>query len=164
MSGLSRLALWRDAIGIAELSLPAKAVGWALSTFMNRHGVCWPSIAVIAGRAGCSRRAAVAAVAELEHAGLLTVERGYGRSTSRYVADVQEVHVSDLLDVQEVHVRRAGNVARRAGDARRRAPGAPKSLESLEHDVASLDATTSCPECEIGGGRHVADCPRAVTA
>ncbi len=53
------------AVGELALSARHKAVLWALLTFVDREGRCWPSHATVAARAGVSKSTVKATLAEL---------------------------------------------------------------------------------------------------
>ena len=62
-----------------------RAVALVLSTYANGHsGQAWPSRATLAAGAGYSVRTVIRAVAYLERAGYLDVERSPGRHTNKY--------------------------------------------------------------------------------
>ena len=80
-------AIWRDAIGDSELDSTAKLVAYALSTFMDRRGVCWPGRAALAQRTSSGLTTVDRAVARLEKQRWLAVERARGRGrTNTYAA------------------------------------------------------------------------------
>lgn len=75
---------WRlELLERPDLDATAKAVGLTLDTFM-RNGRCWPSRAALAHRSGLSTRTVTRAIKRLELAGVLEIDRGAGRTTSRY--------------------------------------------------------------------------------
>jgi hypothetical protein len=84
--GKSRVVVWRDAIRDSTLDPTARHVAHALSTWMNGHGACYPRRETIAAGTGYSLRTIDRALAELETAGWLAIERGAGRRTNRYLA------------------------------------------------------------------------------
>ena len=65
------------AIFDSDVSASAKLVLLYLSRVSNREGVCFPSLATIGEHCGYSKNTVRKALAELEQAGLLTMERGY---------------------------------------------------------------------------------------
>ena len=65
------------AIFDSDVSASAKLVLLYLSRVANREGVCFPSLATIGEHCGYSKNTVRKALAELEQAGLLTMERGY---------------------------------------------------------------------------------------
>jgi DNA-binding transcriptional ArsR family regulator len=77
---------WRLELVESELDATARLVGLTLDTFMSAGGVCFPSRAAIAHRSGLDVRTVERATRRLERAGLLRVERGGGRTCSRYYA------------------------------------------------------------------------------
>jgi Helix-turn-helix domain len=47
---------WQVAIGESDLPATTRLVAWALSTWMNSEGFCWPQQSEIARRAGVTDR------------------------------------------------------------------------------------------------------------
>jgi len=65
----------------------AKLVLLALADRANNDGVCFPSLADVAGRTGLTRDRIVFLTGRLEAVGLLVVERGGPRTSNRYFLD-----------------------------------------------------------------------------
>jgi len=89
------LAVWRDALGDdPTLTSTGKLVGYALSTWMNGRGVCYPSRATIASRCSLSDRAVDKALTQLETRGYVEIERSKGGNprtgTNVYTATLPE--------------------------------------------------------------------------
>jgi Helix-turn-helix domain len=77
---------WVVAIGESELTPTARLVAWALATFMNTEGQCWPAPAEIARRAGVSLPTVKRCLRELRASDYLAWQSGGGRWSSRYQA------------------------------------------------------------------------------
>lgn len=75
---------WRRAVldKHTNLDVSAVLVGLALSAYMNKTGVAYPSRALLAEGCRISMRTVTNAIRDLEAAGLLRVERGRGRGRS----------------------------------------------------------------------------------
>ena len=70
----------------SDLGSSARLVALVLSTHMDRNGAsCFPSLTTLERETGLSRKTVWKSIDKLEEAGLLTRERGRGRST-RYRA------------------------------------------------------------------------------
>jgi hypothetical protein len=74
----SRQLDWRLAIRSSDLDPTARLVALVLDTWMNRHGVAWPSRSSIAAGCGITVKTAARAVDRLVAAGFLQVERSKG--------------------------------------------------------------------------------------
>ena len=72
-------SIWRDEIAASELNATARAVACALATYMDRDGVCWPSVETISRLLRLSRRTVQRAIRTLEAQGFLRVQLGGGR-------------------------------------------------------------------------------------
>jgi hypothetical protein len=85
-------AVWRDAVRDSQLDRTAKLVALVLSTYFNARAVAWPSRGTLARGASVSDRAVDSALARLEHAGFLLIERTTGgrQITNRYLALLPE--------------------------------------------------------------------------
>jgi hypothetical protein len=88
---LSLLTDWRDSVVADQrLDTTATAVALVLSTYMSADGVAWPSRETIgAGAKLKSVRSVDRAIAILECAGWLSIERSKGRRSHRYRATAQ---------------------------------------------------------------------------
>jgi hypothetical protein len=98
MNRRSFLADWRDAVRDSELKPNPKLVAFALSTYMNRDGACWPAKDTLAAATSLSKRAVDSAIGKLVLFGFLLVTRSRGRTSNRYQAaipTVQDVQGSD---------------------------------------------------------------------
>jgi DNA-binding transcriptional MocR family regulator len=120
------LANWRDEVRDSDLDATAKAVGLALSTRMNRHGMCFPSKERIATDTGLSARTVDGAIDRLEQRGLLDVSRSRGRSSNRYtaVSTPRELPGSEAPTPQEL----PGNPATAAPQPRSKEQPTPQEL------------------------------------
>jgi len=100
------VARWRNALRDAELDATAKLAGFALATFMNADGICWPGKPRLAGACSRSKRAVDGAIDRLERAGFLTIERTAGGNpkaqTNRYQATLPAVQIVQGSGVQEM--------------------------------------------------------------
>jgi hypothetical protein len=75
--------LWQEHIAASGLRPAVKLVAWRVALFRNvKNGRCDPSYAAIASGTGVSKRSAIRAIATLEKAGWLIVDRGNGRGKS----------------------------------------------------------------------------------
>jgi DNA-binding transcriptional regulator GbsR (MarR family) len=87
VSGKTFLIAWRDELVASEVGSSARLVGFILSVHMNgRGGSCFPGIRLLCKETRLSRQTVIAAVRELEAAGLITVKRGAGTRSSEYQA------------------------------------------------------------------------------
>ncbi len=78
---------WQTAIGESDLPTESRLVGWALSTWMNSEGFCWPQQSEIARRAGVSDRTVRRALRQLRKDDFLFWITGGGpRRPNRYQA------------------------------------------------------------------------------
>jgi len=69
---LSFVRRWQKAIRVSDLPASARAIGWALSTWMDSEkGSCWPKHDSIADAAGTSVPTVRRGLLELERAGLI---------------------------------------------------------------------------------------------
>jgi hypothetical protein len=95
---------WTHAIRAdADLSSSAKLVAYALATYMDGDGLCWPSVAKLAGATSLSEKTAKRARDELVASSwLVVVEQGGGRTetgegkSNRYRAAKKGVTVTPL--------------------------------------------------------------------
>lgn len=82
-----------------QVSGATQTVLLVLCDFANDEGVCWPSQALVAWKAGCSDRTVRAVIAELEALGAVTtLESGQGRGRS----SVLQIDLSALADKPEL--------------------------------------------------------------
>ena len=79
-----------DAAERLDLSARAAHVLLVIAVHADRFGVAWPSVARLAGLARRHRSNVLLALAELERAGALAVERRHGRA-SRYRLPILDV-------------------------------------------------------------------------
>jgi hypothetical protein len=78
---------WQVAIGESDLPPTSRLVAWALSTWMDADGRCWPAQREIARRAGASRRAVINALENLRESDFLSWKTGGGpRRPNQYQA------------------------------------------------------------------------------
>jgi hypothetical protein len=135
---LSFVATWRRTImrGDHRLSVYARAVACALAERMDAHGECWPGLEKIATEAGCSKRKAQDAIAELVEAAYLRTER---KQSNHYFA---------------VNARVAGDatprVARRATEGNQESKGAKAPLAN--EGLTSFDLRESNAEGALALG------------
>jgi hypothetical protein len=73
--------LWTQAVGDSDLHATTKLVGYALATWMDVDGHCWPSLAAISRRASLKNSAVCDHLNKLADAGLLRRDKGPGHST-----------------------------------------------------------------------------------
>ena len=92
--------VWRDAIRDSELDATAKAVAWALSTYMNGRGEAWPSKETLAVGASKSKRAVDGAIVRIARAGYLGVSQSKGRSSNRYQAKLPTLQAVAEITLQ----------------------------------------------------------------
>jgi hypothetical protein len=152
-------AIWRDAIRDSALDRTAKLVAFVLATFMNRQGHCYPSQDTIAAGGSLTDRAVHLATSRLERSGFLTVERSKGRSSHSYLAALpataNPLRRSEWSTANGTH----SNSERHAPNSERRSPESAESAKALRASGAPLDAAPlACPECDVEGGHHAADC------
>ena len=127
---------WRNVLRDSEIDRTAKLVGFVISTYMDSHGVAYPSKATIAAGAGlgAGRRAVDAAVDRLEAAGLLEIERSKGRRPCVYRAAGATLTAHDGATL--------GGTNRAEIDTQRRTNGHPTShrgaTESIESESESI--------------------------
>jgi DNA-binding transcriptional MocR family regulator len=86
---------WRNAIRDSGLDQATRAVAWTLDTYMDGHGVAWPSKASLAVGAGCSVPTVKRAIRRLELMGFVTVRRTRGRTANTYTATLPNGATSD---------------------------------------------------------------------
>ena len=90
MSGNARpfRFVWHSAVFSTEGpgGVAKRAVAGALFEFMDDEGKCWPSLAKIAAKAGCSRSTALEAINELVREGWLRRKSGDSKRSNRYQA------------------------------------------------------------------------------
>ena len=83
--------VWRKALCEAtELSGLAKSVGHVLERHMDAQGFARPGIELLSAEASWSIRSVQKAIAELENASYITVQRSHGRIANRYYAAVPD--------------------------------------------------------------------------
>jgi len=75
---------WQVAIGESDLPATTRLVAWALSTWMNSEGFCWPQQSEIARRAGVTDRAVRQALRGLREADFLGWKTGKGPGHSNH--------------------------------------------------------------------------------
>jgi hypothetical protein len=78
---------WRIAVRDSRhphIDVTAAAVAFALDSYANRQGYCWPSRNTIAAGAKCDVRTVDRAVRRLEAAGFVEVSRSRGRTSNSY--------------------------------------------------------------------------------
>ena len=85
--------IWRD----RELTYGDRLVGVILATYLNRRSFqAWPSIATIQAETGMSRMSVKRAIKQLSARGHFTmVQRGTGRSSSRYAPNANVVNFTN---------------------------------------------------------------------
>lgn len=147
MSVKPLIGVWRDIVrDCPVLTWRGKVVAFTLSTYMNAKGRAYPSRATIAAGASIAVRTVDTALAELERAGLLLIERSRGRSSNTYIATVpptaHDVHRSEWANG-------AARAANGAGDAANGAPRAPESAESAESVFQKRDERTPSARSKI---------------
>ena len=77
----------RDLAGRRDVSLAAKVVYAIIKDHIGKNGHCWPGVRRLGEMAGIGRNAVMRAVATLEEANLLTVERrGNGKANHYRIA------------------------------------------------------------------------------
>ena len=76
-----------------------KAVLISLADQANDHGSCWPSISGIAERTCFGRTAVIEAIKWLEQAGLISMEKTFGR-TNRYQLNITKLRQRDIEPVR----------------------------------------------------------------
>lgn len=82
---------WQVALRYSAFSPTARAVGWALSTWMSTAGVCTASLDQLAEAAGCDRATVKRSLNQLEASGWVARRRGGGRGRpSSYAAVIPE--------------------------------------------------------------------------
>ncbi len=86
------------AVGELPLSARHKAVLWALITFVDREGRCWPSHATLAARAGVSKSTVKATVGELMALGHLSKTHRQLAGTVEADSNLYVVHVRAEVD------------------------------------------------------------------
>jgi DNA-binding transcriptional ArsR family regulator len=94
----------RDWAWAQDTSPTQKLVLLALAEHANDGYACWPSIHRLQERTGLSRRGVQKALRELEQRGLVSAERGGGRSANRYALNlpgVQEVRATYACDAPQ---------------------------------------------------------------
>jgi helix-turn-helix protein len=153
----SRLAVWRDGLRDSTLDPTARHVGHVLSTFMDARGFCFLKRETLAAGTGYSVRTIERAIARLEGAGWLRVERGTGHRSNRYFAALPVVasesrHSEWLVATKAT---RSGDSDDRSGDTgvarkllkrRKRGDSAASSLEGSSAEP--LHVVDECPGCE----------------
>jgi len=77
-----------------------KAVLISLADQANDHGSCWPSISGIAERTCFGRTAVIEAIKWLEQAGLISMEKTFGR-TNRYQLNITKLRQRDIEPVRQ---------------------------------------------------------------
>lgn len=85
---MSRRLDWRIAIRDSDLHPAAKHVALTLDTYMNRHGIAWPSRASLAAGTGRSISTVQRALVALEQAGFIAVAHSRGRRSNLYSATI----------------------------------------------------------------------------
>jgi hypothetical protein len=146
--------VWRDALRDSELPAMTKLIGHTLSSYLNGRGSAFPSMDTLAAGASVSDRTAHKAIAELEAAGFLIVERSRNRGGNRYQILLPET-------ANELRHSEWGNGERRVRNGERHAQNGERrsgeSVESAESGDAlrSADAsaavaiTETCLHCGI---------------
>lgn len=97
----------RDVLARTDLSSTAKLVYSIIVDRVGRNGHSWPGIRRIALDTGTTPKPVLKAIAKLESAGLLEVERGHGRS-NRY-RPVRPVSVGEAPAMEKGHQSRKSN-------------------------------------------------------
>jgi hypothetical protein len=92
----NRLA-WRTAIRDSDLDPTAKHVALTLDTYMNRHGIAWPSRASLATGTGRTVSTIDRALRRLEHTGFLVVARSRGKRSNLYSASLPNSITRDTV-------------------------------------------------------------------
>jgi DNA-binding transcriptional MocR family regulator len=97
MNPPSLLTLWQRATARdPDLSLGAKSLALALSSYMNTTGACHPAVRTLAGHLGVEERSVQRYRAELVGVGYLDVKEGGGATASRYQAELPVTRVSPV--------------------------------------------------------------------
>jgi DNA-binding transcriptional MocR family regulator len=142
---------WRWLIVKDKLLTAAdRHVALTLALHMDKHGAgAYPSITTLARQAQRKRHTVIASLQKLERLGYLEIEHGgitpgsEEKTPNRYQAWCPKGH-------QETE-----------------SPGAPRDRPLVPLGTHELRTTNSrvshknknvCPECELGGGRHLEDC------
>lgn len=144
MSRKPLVAVWRDAVRDSVLDRTAKAVAWCLATFMNAHGLCWPSQDTLAAGASLSDRAVHTATQRLERAGFLEVERSLGRTSHRYQAVLPSTANAVRRSEWATANRATSNPERRSSNGER---GSHEDVEDVEsgalHAAGALEGAAA---------------------
>jgi hypothetical protein len=130
---------WLDAVIADRSGLDAVAVAAVLWSHMNRDGICWPSLRLIADEAECSQNTVQDRIRRLEAGGFLKVTRRR-RGANTYQAVLPSASPSDA------------DGARRSG-----APPARTSASS-DAETASFraaSASKSAPSASPSDAEHV---------
>jgi Helix-turn-helix domain len=178
VSGRSFLIQWRDALTASALSPPARHVGHVLTTHMNRQGgSCFPSTRLLAAETGYAPNTVAAAINELESEGFVRVARGGGRRPNQYQAVLPNVsagetkprpdssaYVSVGASLMSQPLR--GSASPTATEDAHRGRSGGRSTDVSPNGDTSARARQNgresvCPECEVGGGRHIEGCTAA---
>lgn len=125
-----------------DLSSTAKLVAYALATYMDRDGLCWPSVAKLARATSLSRRTVQIAHRELEAFGYLDPgdKKGGARRPNEYRAllptEEERAHLVHRFQAgkRERKLRKgARDVAKRAQQTTKK--GAPRAPELVKNST-----------------------------
>ncbi len=125
-----------------------KAVLISIADQANDHGVCWPSLPGICERTCFKRTAVIEALAWLEQAGFISIERIDGRN-NRYTCNLTRLRQRDLSQQQEP-VREANQSARRTGtaDGLPSPADGPPPVRQTDQPVRQTDPNRNEPSSE----------------
>ncbi|MFB3738720.1 MAG: helix-turn-helix domain-containing protein [Candidatus Velamenicoccus archaeovorus] len=139
-----------------DSDLPRRAVivAYALATWMNAEGSCWPSLAAIAKAARVSRDTTIRGIRDLEEAGWIRREVGGSpsgghRSTTRYLSQI--VRPVAPLDLSQDGARPVADHATRpvADHATRSFQEVPKEGAPASSPLRGSPATEDDPEPSV---------------
>jgi hypothetical protein len=140
---------WTLALRDSDQPSTAKHVGLNLSLRMDADGYCYPGRALQSRETSLDTRTIDRAIVRLETGGWLKVKHSTGKHVNEYWATLPNSGTESPLTAAQSH----GNGGR--NDTQTAAQSRPNSSVN-----SSLNSSV-CPECGIGGGRHIADCELA---
>jgi Helix-turn-helix domain len=144
----SRRTRWVAAVRDSDLPSTAKLVAWALGSFMNAEGECYPKRETIARAAGLHPTTVKRTLSELARRGWVSRCQGGGRGhPSDFRAEIPGVHDTPLSANGERRTQKRGAEDSETGSARR-----PRSHEEVtKEEAASSEPGGSPPPWVVEG-------------